>query len=86
MKKVLLVAMMLAIAGGIALACPWDINNDGTTDIRDIAIVALAFGSYDGDPAHPRWNPDADLNGDGVVDIRDIALVAMHFGELCECE
>lgn len=57
---------------------PYDLNSDGKVDIRDVTIVALAFGSY---PGHPRWNPDADLNNDDSVDIRDIKIVAAHFGQ-----
>jgi PKD repeat protein len=56
----------------------YDINHDGKIDIRDIAIVAKAFGTS---PGIPGWNPIADLNGDGKVDIRDIALVAKNFGK-----
>jgi len=61
----------------------YDINGDGKVDIKDIAIVAKAFGSEPGDP---NWNPQADITGptgepDGKVDIRDIALVARHYGE-----
>ncbi len=54
-----------------------DLNNDGKVDIKDIAIAALAVGSY---PGHPRWNPLADVNKDGKVDIRDLALIAKNFG------
>ena len=56
-----------------------DLNGDGVVDIRDIAIAALAFGSF---PDHPRWNPIADTNEDNKVDIRDIALIAIHYGEV----
>jgi len=62
----------------------WDINQDTKCDIKDIAIVAKAYGSKPGDK---NWNPKADITGpiylvpDGKVDIRDIALVAKHFGE-----
>ncbi|MCW4043685.1 MAG: right-handed parallel beta-helix repeat-containing protein [Candidatus Bathyarchaeota archaeon] len=56
-----------------------DINYDFKVDIRDIAIAALAFGSY---PDHPRWNPIADINQDDKVDIRDLLIIAMHFGEV----
>jgi hypothetical protein len=55
-----------------------DLNNDGRVDMRDISIVASAFGSV---PGHPRWNPVADVNDDGKIDLKDIALVARHFGE-----
>lgn len=55
-----------------------DLNGDGKVDMKDLGIVALAFGSY---PEHPRWNPDADINQDGVVDINDILIVLSHFGQ-----
>jgi hypothetical protein len=55
-----------------------DVNRDGKVDLRDISLVAIAFGSY---PEHPRWNPIADLNQDAKIDLKDIALVAKHFGD-----
>jgi parallel beta-helix repeat protein len=55
-----------------------DLNNDGRADMRDLSIVASAFGSS---PGQPRWNKTADVNQDGKVDLKDIALVAKHFGE-----
>jgi parallel beta-helix repeat protein len=57
---------------------PGDINRDGKVDMKDVAIAAMAFGSYAG---HPRWNPIADQNEDGKIDMRDIALVAKNFGK-----
>ena len=56
-----------------------DLNRDSKVDIRDIVIVASAFGSF---PDHPRWNPEADINQDEIIDIRDIAIVASNFGKL----
>ncbi|MCK4482246.1 right-handed parallel beta-helix repeat-containing protein, partial [Candidatus Bathyarchaeota archaeon] len=70
---------------------PWDITGpgmwvpDGKCDIRDIALVALYYGSVEGDG---RYDVRADITGptyldpDGKVDIRDIALIAIHYGEL----
>jgi nitrous oxidase accessory protein len=55
-----------------------DVNMDGKVDVKDIAIVARAFGSVPGDP---RWNALADLNEDQRIDIRDIVQVAIHFGK-----
>jgi parallel beta-helix repeat protein len=55
-----------------------DLNNDGRADMRDLSIVASAFGSS---PGQPRWNETADVNQDRKVDLKDIALVAKHFGE-----
>jgi len=54
-----------------------DINVDGKVDMRDLSIVALAFGSYPGDP---RWNPEADINGDNKIDMRDLVLICKNFG------
>jgi len=53
-----------------------DINGDGKVDMKDIAQVAIAFGTSEG---QPRWNPAADVNGDGVVDLFDAALTAKDF-------
>jgi hypothetical protein len=55
-----------------------DVNGNNRIDITDIAMAALAFGSY---PDHPRWNPQADINQDNIVDIRDLALIAINFGK-----
>jgi hypothetical protein len=59
-------------------ASPGDINRDGKVDIKDVAIAAVAFGSY---PGHPRWNPIADQNEDATIDVKDIALIAKDFGK-----
>lgn len=55
-----------------------DLNHDGKVDIKDIHIVAIAYGTSPGDP---RWNPAADLNHDGKVDIRDVSIVAKEYGQ-----
>jgi len=57
---------------------PGDINYDNKVDIRDISVVAKAFGSYLG---HSRWDPEYDLNCDGRVDIKDLVQVAVSFGK-----
>lgn len=53
-----------------------DVNEDGTVNILDIALVAIAWGSY---PGHPRWDPRCDLDGNEIVNIIDIALVAREY-------
>jgi parallel beta-helix repeat protein len=55
-----------------------DLNLDGTVDISDAILAALAFGSY---PGHPRWNGQADLNQDNVIDIFDIIILVNNFGK-----
>jgi branched-chain amino acid transport system substrate-binding protein len=66
---------------------PWmyplqtDITYDGKVDITDIAIAAMAFGSY---PGHTKWEKEADMNYDDKVDIFDIAVIAKDFGKYIE--
>ena len=54
---------------------PWDINDDGIVDIRDLVLVSNNFGEET--PTHPK----VDVNTDGNVNILDLLLVAAHFGE-----
>ena len=59
-----------------------DINHDLRVDMRDVGIVAAAFGTV---PGNPKWNPHADITGrfqipDGAVDMRDIGAVCGSFG------
>lgn len=45
-------------------------------DIKDIYVLAQAFGSYLG---HPRWDPRADMDGDRRITVIDAVLIAMKF-------
>jgi hypothetical protein len=54
-----------------------DINVDGKVDMKDIALVAKAFGTKAGDP---RWNANADVVTDGIINMRDVGFVARNFG------
>jgi len=56
---------------------PWDPGHYNVVNMRDIALVARAFGSK---PGSSNWNPACDINGDGVVNMKDIAIEARHFG------
>jgi len=66
-----------ALIGVLNVNLP-DLNNDGKVDIRDIAIVASAYGSY---PGSESWMAIADLDGNSKIDIRDIARVARDYGK-----
>ncbi len=64
-----------AVAASAAAAHPaWDVNEDGVTNLADLALVSQAMGQ-------PIQNPRTDVNGDGVVNGEDFALVAAHLGE-----
>ena len=54
---------------------PWDINDDGIVDIRDLVLISNSFGVET--PTHLK----VDVNKDGRVDIRDLIIVVSHFGE-----
>ena len=69
------------IDGAVRIRILGDLSGDDKVDTKDIALAALAFGSYAYPLISPRWNPDADVNGDGRIDIIDLALIAKHFGE-----
>jgi len=62
----------------IKVRLPGDINSDGKVDVKDVALVSFAFGSY---PGHPRWKSIADENEDGRIDVRDVSLIARNFGK-----
>jgi PKD repeat protein len=81
------------LGGEVHVSIVGDVGGYGKVDMRDIGIVAAAFGSYGpnylypGSPPSPRWNPNADITGlkymvpDGKVDMLDVALVARNFGQ-----
>ncbi len=74
----LLFLSLLVIFSPVLCASPFDLDGDGKVDTRDVAIVARAFGSFEGGP---RFDLRADVDGNGRIDMFDIALVARHFGE-----
>jgi acyl-CoA thioesterase I len=57
---------------------PADINRSGRVDGGDLLLLALAFGTFDG---NPRYSPAADINNDGRVDGGDLAILAAAWGQ-----
>lgn len=55
-----------------------DVNHNRKIDIRDVYLVARAFGSTIGSP---RYEPDLDFNSDGIINIADLRAVARNFGK-----
>lgn len=64
--------------GLVEVVPPEDLNLDGEINIKDLALMGLAFGSY---PGHARWNPTADVNKDDVINILDLVSIARNFGK-----
>ena len=54
-----------------------DINDDGKTDVGDLAVVTYYYGK---DSTSEDWSVAkiADMNGDNIIDITDLAYVAMN--------
>ena len=50
---------------------PWDVNEDGSVDANDSALITAALGQSGDDIVDPR----TDVNGDGTVDADDLTLV-----------
>jgi hypothetical protein len=55
-----------------------DLNQDGTVNILDIAMLARAYGCKPGDQ---NWNFTADLDKNGIINILDISMVARDYGK-----
>jgi hypothetical protein len=49
-----------------------DIDSDGSVGASDLNLLALAYGSAEGDDV---YDPSVDLNADGKVDLRDLAIL-----------
>ena len=60
----------------VRVSPPGDVNRDGTVNISDLSIIALAYHST---PGSPNWNPNADLNNDGSVGIDDLSTCALYY-------
>lgn len=75
---ILAVGLMALFAFPAFASLIGDINGDGIVDLKDLVLVAKAFGSR---PGSAKYDPRCDLNGNGVVDLTDLVTVAFHFGE-----
>jgi len=51
-----------------------DVNGDGIADVWDLSLVAVAYGTFEGEPV---YDPYTDINKDGIVDIADVARAPM---------
>jgi parallel beta-helix repeat protein len=73
--------------GRIKVSIPDDLNGDFRVSLSDLSIFARAYNShcanyhYQGEPASPNWNPNADVNDDGIVNLADLSIMAKHFNQ-----
>ena len=58
-------------------ACAADVNQDGSTDLVDLAILLAAYGSSIGEPA---YNPQVDFDADGTVGLSDLSFLLADYG------
>ena len=66
---------LIVVKRNVPTVPAWDVNKDGVTNAKDVALVTDALGQ------NPPRNPRTDVNGDGVVNGKDLAIVAEHLGE-----
>jgi hypothetical protein len=71
--------------GWVIVSIPGDINGDFRADLRDLVLLANAYGtnpSSGGIPGVPRaWNANADIDSNGVVGLSDLVILATHYGQ-----
>jgi hypothetical protein len=63
---------------GYGNACDPDYNNDGGVGGPDFALLAGAYGSFEG---QPKFDPDIDMNGDGAIGFNEYLLLGSMFGK-----
>ncbi|MBI5864972.1 MAG: PQQ-dependent sugar dehydrogenase [Planctomycetes bacterium] len=57
--------------------CVGDFNNDGVTNLTDLAMILSGYGACTGDPL---YNPVLDLVGNGCIDLSDLTTFLANFG------
>jgi len=63
--------------GTVAIVHDGDVDGSGKVDLTDVLAVALAYGSF---PGQPLWNPNLDIDGNGKVDLTDYLATALNYG------
>jgi hypothetical protein len=58
---------------------PGDVDGDGVVGPKDLATIAVAYGSH---PGLPLWDSRADIDGDGAVGLRDLVALVKDYGKI----
>lgn len=66
----------VSVTTSIVVTIPGDIDGNFKVQLRDLVILAKAYGSKLGDS---NWNPNADINGNGIVGLSDLVILALHY-------
>lgn len=62
----------------ITVVCPpFDVNDDGITNISDVVLIGLHWNEAD---SGPNWISE-DVNEDGIVNILDVVIVGLHWNQ-----
>jgi hypothetical protein len=64
--------------GLTVVTIPGDLSGDLTVGLKDLVILARAYGSRPGDP---NWNANADIDGNGAASLTDLVIMATHYGQ-----
>ena len=64
--------------GIVYLGIPGDLDGNHKVDIKDILIVAKAYGT---NPQSPNWDPNIDVDCDDKIDVKDILIAAKNYGK-----
>jgi parallel beta-helix repeat protein len=69
----------------ISVSIPGDINGDFKVDLRDLVLLANAYGTTPASGGIPgdwhAWNPNADIDNNSVVALTDLVILANHYGQ-----
>jgi len=57
-----------------------DVNSDGTVNLQDLVLLAMAYNTKVGDP---KYNSEADFNDDGKINLVDLVTCALYYGQSC---
>lgn len=64
--------------GTVKVTIAGDINGDGKVHWQDFLVLAMAYGSEEGEPSYV---PEADIDGNGEIDWRDLLVLAQNYGK-----
>jgi hypothetical protein len=71
------------IDGSMKVKFPGDVNNSNKVTWEDLSALGAAYGSKNGPPRSPNWNPQCDFNDSGTVTWEDLSVIGANYGKGC---